>query len=107
VVGSVATFNCTTNNTNSIRWVYFAPSSTDDIILNNGEKMNPKFADRFRVMMTNRTSRLEVTNLQMSDAGTYVCRDSTAAKYNRSFELVTIGKLSKLFEYSNIKMNEK
>jgi len=49
VVGSTVTFSCTTNTTNPIRWIRYAPSSTKDMILYNGERVHPNFTDRLRV----------------------------------------------------------
>jgi len=67
------------------------------MIIYNGERVHPNFTDRLCVATSDsrlgHVSRLEINDLQLFDAGIYVCRDSQAAKYNRTIELVTLGKM--------------
>lgn len=92
-VGTTVTFDCRTDTTHPIRWIFNGPHTKHDVHLYNGYKLKENITDRYAVTVDANSGRnmLIITNVQLEDAGSYECREVTAAKYSNKFELVVLG----------------
>jgi Immunoglobulin domain len=98
VSGSTATLSCTTNTTRSLRWIMYAPQSTDDTHIYDGGKLHENFTNRHNVSRVADNHGLQYTlvinNVQPHDAGKYKCVEVGDVKNNRTFELIVLGACS-------------
>lgn len=92
-VGLPVIFNCQTNSTSPIRWHYYAPRGTHDVVLYIDGQLAQRYADRYLVseVQTSGQSTFFISNVQLTDAGRYECRQARKAKYDISFELIVLG----------------
>jgi Immunoglobulin V-set domain len=102
VAGSTVKFTCKTNSTRLLRWTLCRPHSSAELHIYTGEKLNQNFTDRYEVSNISEDGfqiTLTIKNIQPSDAGKHQCREIGAPKYNRTFEVIVLGKLVMFYNY--------
>ena len=72
---STVNFRCISDQNSDIYWKYAADKNA--VYIFDGHGRNEKlFGERFVRTMNNFTSTLTIRNVQKSDEGTYICRES-------------------------------
>jgi len=99
LVGSDVTFPCISNDTEVVRWDYHETPTSSPKVLYTGTKISSSIATRFTVPFVSsipssrRRYDLAIKNVELSDAGEYVCfqiQSSWQTKYAAT--LTVIGK---------------
>lgn len=97
LVGSDIAIKCSTNESDkAIRWNYYTPRSQNVVYLYNGYQLLDNFTNRYDVKWdeSRHLSTLYIDNLQLSDGGKYQCSEVGRAKFNSSFHVFALGKVS-------------
>lgn len=88
-VNSTLTLTCTSNTSKKIRWHYYkTPTSFADRIY-NGETIDSRFENRFKVSNTS-YGKLEIHYAHINDSGTYECLELKSSEQSIRF-YVTVG----------------
>ena len=88
---STVYFCCASDEVRDIYWKYAAVANGSSVSVFDRRGRNEKlFDDRFVNVVNVTTNILTISNVQQSDAGSYMCRESNSASY-WSAHLTVIG----------------
>ena len=91
-VGSTVSFTCKTDSTLPIVWTLYQHQLETYVTLHNGDRIHPNYADRFLVSYDKLEDvTLLLNDVQMSDAGQYICRERGSVRNSKTFTLVVLG----------------
>ena len=97
VVGASTSFQCSTDSDLNIRWYFCGVLDCDDEpkVIYNGQELDPTRQSRFTVAPASPVgSRLNITDVEVDDSGTYICAEADAFENNQQrFTLDVLGNL--------------
>jgi len=93
LVNGSALFSCCTNTSLPIHWHYLLPQDNKVFVVYNGQSLHPGLLSSFSVTFepSSSCSDLRISRVQLSDAGTYRCLESTAERRKLYLDLVVFG----------------
>ena len=96
VVGSTATFECSTDSGLDIRWYYCSvPRCDESTVVYNGAELDPTLLARFNVTrlvaMSPARSQLTIAAAEVGDSGTYSCAEADTESDRLHFVLRVVG----------------
>jgi hypothetical protein len=104
VAGTTVNFNCASNQTGVIRWIFYALVSKERTQIWNGHSVLSPYLVNETQCKHEKNCNLTVTNVTLKSAGSYACRDAMLSADEFLATLTVLGEESSFYCLLNLKL---